>query len=424
MGRRLIESAITTRAARLKLRNGFHWRAIDPDIHLGYRKSNRAGRWLVRWRNGADYLRATLGVADDALDADGRDTLDYQQAMAAAQGHVQKMRKAAVEPAEPAPTVREACERYGEAFKSRGTSGGALPGQRLANHVLNDPQIADVPLDVLESEDIRNWRRRLREKAVAETTVRRISNDFRAALNAAVRSFRRSLSSDLSDEIKSGFEITGDDPPAESERPSIILTDDEIRRLTAAAREIDAENDWEGDLFALVIGLAATGARFSQVKKIPIEWFQETKRRVLAPSSRKGRSKKDRPPASIPIGEDAIEIFARCAGARPDDEPLFMRWAYRRAGGLKWEKDKRRAWEASEISEPFKQIVARAELPQELTAYALRHSSIVRQLRKGLPIRLVAAMHDTSSEMIESHYSKHIVGALEEMAAGAVIRIT
>jgi hypothetical protein len=38
--------------------------------------------------------------------------------------------------------------------------------------------------------------------------------------------------------------------------------------------------------------------------------------------------------------------------------------------------------------------------------YALRHSSIVRGIRANLPIRLIAALHDTSVTMIERHYSR------------------
>ncbi len=53
--------------------------------------------------------------------------------------------------------------------------------------------------------------------------------------------------------------------------------------------------------------------------------------------------------------------------------------------------------------------------------YALRHSSIVRGIASGLPIRLVAAMHDTSVAMIEKHYSRWIVEGLEELAAKAII---
>jgi len=53
--------------------------------------------------------------------------------------------------------------------------------------------------------------------------------------------------------------------------------------------------------------------------------------------------------------------------------------------------------------------------------YALRHSSIVRALGAGLPIRLVAALHDTSVEMIEKHYAAFIVDATEELARRATM---
>ena len=46
-----------------------------------------------------------------------------------------------------------------------------------------------------------------------------------------------------------------------------------------------------------------------------------------------------------------------------------------------------------------------------VTIYALRHTSIVRQLLGGVPTRVVAAGHDTSVAMIERHYSTHITGS-------------
>lgn len=47
---------------------------------------------------------------------------------------------------------------------------------------------------------------------------------------------------------------------------------------------------------------------------------------------------------------------------------------------------------------------------------ALRHTSIVRQLLAGVPIRVVAALHDTSVEMIERNYSEHIADHADELA--------
>jgi hypothetical protein len=76
---------------------------------------------------------------------------------------------------------------------------------------------------------------------------------------------------------------------------------------------------------------------------------------------------------------------------------------------------------ANELSRPFKLVMDQARLPAEATPYWLRHSSIIRHRRSGLPARLIAAYHDTSTEMIENHYSAHIVDALDELSARAII---
>ena len=40
--------------------------------------------------------------------------------------------------------------------------------------------------------------------------------------------------------------------------------------------------------------------------------------------------------------------------------------------------------------------------------YCLRHTSITRMLLAGVPVRVVAALHDTSVQQIEKTYSRHI----------------
>lgn len=68
----------------------------------------------------------------------------------------------------------------------------------------------------------------------------------------------------------------------------------------------------------------------------------------------------------------------------------------------------------------WKKVTISAATPGAIP-YALRHSSIVRGLRNGLPIRLVAALHDTSVEMIERHYSRWITEGLEDLVAKAIV---
>jgi len=80
MSKTLVDAKLTTPTARERLPPGLHWRELDPDVHLGYRKAKRAGRWLVRWRQKGRYRQSVIGTADDVMTADGLHTHTYVQA--------------------------------------------------------------------------------------------------------------------------------------------------------------------------------------------------------------------------------------------------------------------------------------------------------------------------------------------------------
>jgi hypothetical protein len=60
--------------------------------------------------------------------------------------------------------------------------------------------------------------------------------------------------------------------------------------------------------------------------------------------------------------------------------------------------------------------------PNEVTVYALRHSSIVRALLANMPIRLVASLHNTSVAMIEKTYSKFITEHADDISRRALLQ--
>lgn len=123
----------------------------------------------------------------------------------------------------------------------------------------------------------------------------------------------------------------------------------------------------------------------------------------------------------IPVGDDVIEVLLPAIVGRPKEAPLFERWSYEQVPhSIIWKKSERGPWKTAELTLPWRAIRRRAELP-EVIPYALRHTSIVRGLRNGLPIQHVAKLHNTSVTMIERHYAKYIATALEYLARAAVV---
>ena len=137
---------------------------------------------------------------------------------------------------------------------------------RLTRCVLSSA-IAEKTLGSLTEAALIAWRKGL-PKTLKASTVRRISTDFRAALNAAAKAHRKDLPADFPAIVQHGLAVK--EPTVAGERETQVLPDSDIRRLVDAAWAIDAEDGWGGDLARLILVLAATGARFSQIARMTV----------------------------------------------------------------------------------------------------------------------------------------------------------
>jgi integrase len=417
--------------ARLPVRAKPYYRDLAEGVHIGYRNGHRKGSWALRRKVATGrYEVETIGEADDGMAiADGETILTFRQAQEKARSRagaiVQGLRAAAEGPVL---TVRGAIDAYLEVREARerarkGDGAGLRRDarSRLTNHVLDvDEELSAKPLHDLTSGDLVKWRK-ARAKTVGESTVRRAINDFKAALNGAALHNRKRLPG-IAEEIKAGFKASG--AASSTAREKQILPDADIRSILVAAKRVDDAGGWDGDLFRLVAVLAATGARFSQIVRMRVADVRVAQSRLMVPVSAKGRGEKKRTHVACQVGADIIGLLRPAIAGRKGPDPLFLRprWQQEKVG--RWEKVGRAPWlSPSEITRPWALIVADAGLPGETVPYALRHSSIVRGLRAGLPVRLVAALHDTSSTMIEKHYTEDIVDALDQLAARAVITL-
>jgi integrase len=405
------QANLTTRTSRLKLKPLVRHRAkIGADLFLDYRRPKSGpGTWSMKRYVDGKYLLETLdAVADDMDEADDARILSLRQAEARARdlakSHVEH---AKLKAAGPPLTVARAIEEYADGREARwlplaGSKHDAR--RRLARHV--DEGLAKTPLALLTTDRLQAWR-----KGAGERT----SHDFTASLNTAAKRYRDRLPPTLRDIIKDGLASPGTAPKAA--REIVALSEADVKRLVAAAMEIDKEGGWDGSLFRMALVLASTGSRFSQIARCRVVDVQAQERRILIPVSRKGRSSGKVSHTAVPVNDDVIDALKPAIAGRLGHEPLFMRpsWEPIGVGKLARSADLR-PWRApGEFGRAWRQIAERAGLPAAVP-YDMRHAAIVRALSLGLPVQLVARLFDTSATMIQKNYSSSITDALSELS--------
>jgi len=419
-----VEIDTAAKRARLQPRKNPYWVGISGGrgrVSLGYRRSMiGAGVWVAKTIAFGGRAEERMGTADDASSA--ADAIGYKIAVARALEWSTRQQEiletsAETERTAAVPTVRSAVESYISVRKKRSEDDGANARARLNKHVLNDSEFCRTKLAKLRSSNIEDLVCDLDESSgLAKSSINRLINDLRAALNAAATKHRRQLPAHIFQEIKFGTKALESSTQGRRQ----LLTEAQISALVEAAFEVDDS----GDFGRLVLTLAATGARHSQARKATVSALQTQLSRIMMPGSVKGRTQRVKTPVAIQLAEGVMARLAPATQGRAAEEPLLERWSYRRTGKGTWARDTRRAWGlANEVDRWWPATVERAGVPADTVMYAFRHSSIVRGLKAMLPVRLVAALHDTSVKMIEDHYAAFIVDATEDLARRATFTI-
>lgn len=378
MARNIRFSRLETRTNRLKLPVAKKpiYLKIDRGIALGYRRNRGPGTWVMRvTREGKDWTEK-IGIADDFEEPAAGRALTFWTAQARARELALGERETGVDPSKPA-TVAAALNAYEADLQARDAD--VYNAGRCRIHI--PPSLVGKTIALLTVKDLRHWRDGLLKRGLAPASVKRTSRALKAALNLAASHDPRITNTAA---WRIGLSSL---PDAETAR-NVILPEDSVRDIIKAAWELDPE------LGLLVECAAVTGARPSQLARLEVGDLQDDKSapKLLMPTSKKGRGQKrvGRYPVPIPYS-----LAAKLRSKRPGAAPLLLRQGSR--------------WRRFDHRHPFRRAVEHAELdPNVVTIYALRHSSVVRQLLGGVPTRVVAAHHDTSIVMLERTYSRHI----------------
>jgi integrase len=380
MARRTRSASLENRTNRLKLaaRKKPYTALIAPSIFLAYRRNAGPGTWSVKC-NG--WLKR-FALADDHEDANGESVMTYWQALE----HAKKLARAGEGNSEQPISVAEAVDAYEADLETR--DGSKYNATLVRRHLPST--LANKAVAQLTERELRDWRAGLIKQGLKPSSADRIARSFKAALALAASNDKRIANISA---WKNGLKKLPDSEVARN----VILPDPMVAALVR-----DSYED-RHDYGVLIETLAETGARESQVLRLRVEDLQDrnpTAPRLMMPSSRKGKTRKveHRP---LPISSRLAKLLRQQAKGRAAHDRLIDR--------------------IPKLAGRFHPIAKRLGLGPEVTPYALRHSSIARQLLKGVPTRIVAAHHDTSVAMIEKNYSRYIIGDPSEALTRATL---
>jgi integrase len=396
MARTVRDANLETRTARarLKARGKPYYRAIEPGLHLGYRKpvGGGTGKWVVRRYVGKQaYAVERIGTADDFSDADGQAVLDYRQVQEKARrGMVERAHEAAGKSG--SLTVRQACESYIEFLRAHKKTGDDADG-RLKKHVL--PMLGDRPIvELIKSEIDKCHRAMVRRgddpevERKSKDSANRVLTSLKAALNRAFSDESNKISTDAAWRRVKPFENVG---RARQVHLGVVQSNRLINVCTGALRK-------------MVTATLLTGARAPhELASLRVRDFRPD----LATLSINGGKTGSR---DIVLTKEAVRWFREISAGRAPDELLLPR-------------DDRTPWTRSEHTRDMLDAVAKAKLPKGCTIHSLRHTYASQSLLAGMNIKLLAENMGTSVRMIKLYYGKFIAAAPRKLIEESAFRL-
>jgi integrase len=254
MARKVSFSALESRSARLRLklrRRPYSGPSLARGIALMYRRNKTNGTWVLKASNGhGAYWTKGFALADDFEDADGKNVLTFYQA----QDQAKKLARGDAGSAATALiTVADALAAYRRDLEARSANPYNAEHPRL--HLTS--ALLSKPVAMLTAAELQKWRDGLLG-TMAPATVNRLCRCVCAALELARQHDERIQN-------RQAWELGLAALPDAQEARNVIIPDDKVRELIAAAYMLDHQFGLLTDI------LAITGARPSQAVRLRVE---------------------------------------------------------------------------------------------------------------------------------------------------------
>lgn len=412
MARTITSKKLDSRTARRSIAAGktTHWVPISRGRSLGYRRGLKGGTWIARFD--AENLRREkkLGEADDRLDADSVQILDFPQALEKANKFFQS---ALAEATGEHPTrrggyaVADCIRDYLEHLERRVAPDYSHAKYDFDAYVI--PKLGELQVSKLSLTRLEAWRAevanspRRSQKKIKEGETREPAKP----LTDEDRRRRRSTANRIMRRIKAALNLALDTGRAQANpinwrvRPfenvesprAEFLTEDQQRKFVAACAP-------EPDFQDLVLAALHVGARLGELARLRVCDFVSSTNTIYIEKSKSGK------PRHIFLSEDGLRFCRRLTESRKIDDTLLVR-----SNGQSWTKDA--------VKKPMRRackIVGR----KGLGFHQLRHSFATRLLSRGVPMKIVAdQMGHSSARMLEKHYA-HIQDSHVQQIIGSL----
>jgi hypothetical protein len=384
---------------------------MGKGLVLGCRRNaEKADKWVIKFRNpktGKECWQI-IGWCGDGEAADGRGVLDFHQARAKAEKIAFGSRPTDVKYV----TLDEALRAYEKHLKKN----NARIYRAQQPRVYLTPLLLAQAVQLTTKEELTAWHESILEENGGKCTRVNYSRNLRGAILTAVKL----AAGEVLGVWEAGLPSLGDNRPKDGVR-NVILEGDIPERFVAKCYERDVH------LGYLMHTFLHTGNRPAQLARLTVDAFIDdpARPRIMMRRSRKGggdgakRAQKGRGEFSLPLPPDLVVRLRECVKGRAAHEPLLVQadgkaWNY---GGDNWGRELSPYYY---YRYPIRAIVK--ELNQQFTAYALRHTKIVKLIEQNVHLRVIAAAHDTSQQMIETHYSRQITDHSDEILRKALLQ--
>ena len=366
MARKVRDTRLETRDARavLKRKHEPYWRQIEPGLFLGYRKGARGGVWFVRRLVNGTYKYEKLGRANDNVDSNDIDVLDYSEAQRKAIGVSDTSARSEARGAKPDYTVNDALDDYMLWYQDNRKSYSVT---KLSADKHIKLKLGHRKISTLTTPELRRWLAGV-AKGRSKATANRVFNILRAVLNRAwedgmvaeADAWRRVKPFKGADKSRAHW-----------------LTVADCKRLLAAC---------ESDFRDIVRGALVTGCRHGELLAMRVKHYDKSNATVVIEDSKTGDVR------HVSLGDEGVALFDALTKGRERGEPVF-----RRADGQPWGK--------TQQTRRMRDACIAAKIDPPVPFHSLRHTFASLLIKNDVPMAYVAdALGHEGTRMVEKHY--------------------